>query len=187
MSYRKGLYSIRRWIVAVLVAAIGCWAAGAPASADISDYRLGSGDRIRLTVYDEPDLSGEFTVNGTGRLSLPLVGLLNAEGLTARELESAIAKKLKPDYVKNPDVTVEVMTYRPFYIVGEIKKPGSYPYVDGMTVINAVALAGGFTYRAREGSFEIKRPVDGKTDSVRARPETQVAPGDVITVHERFF
>jgi polysaccharide export outer membrane protein len=187
MTDRNVPSSLRRWFVAALVAALTCLLAAPPAAADISDYRLGSGDRIRLTVYDEPDLSGEFTVNGTGRLSLPLVGLLNAEGLTARELESAIANKLKPDYVKNPDVTVEIMTYRPFYIVGEIKKPGSYPYVDGMTVINAVAVAGGFTYRARESSFDIQRTVNGKTDSLRARPDTQVAPGDVITVHERFF
>lgn len=187
MTNRNSLNPIRRWIVASLLVAITCLIMVPPASADIADYRLGSGDRVRLTVYDEPDLSGEFTVNGTGRLSLPLVGLLNAEGLTARELERAIANKLKPDYVKNPDVTVEVMSYRPFYIVGEIKKPGSYPYVDGMTVINAVAVAGGFTYRAREGSFEIKRTIDGKLDTVRARPETQVAPGDVITVNERFF
>lgn len=152
-----------------------------------SDYRLGNGDQVRLTVYDEADLSGQFTVDGAGRITIPLVGAVTAEGLTAREIEKAIAAKLKPDYVLNPDVTVEVMTYRPFYIVGEVRSPGSYPYFDGMTVINAVARAGGFTYRAREENFYIERSADGKSSRMDARPGTKVAPGDVITVRERFF
>jgi polysaccharide export outer membrane protein len=158
-----------------------------PALGEIKDYRLGNGDQIRLTVYDEPDLSGQFTVDGAGRLTLPLVGTVKADGLTAREVEKLIARKLKPDYLKNPDVTVEVMSYRPFYIVGEVRAPGSYPYVDGMTVINAVARAGGFTYRAREENFYIKRTTEGNTSRLDARPETPVFPGDVITVRERYF
>jgi polysaccharide export outer membrane protein len=174
----------------VLVAiAIGGLAAvfTVPAEAAISDYRLGNGDQIRLTVYDEPDLSGQFTVDGGGRLTLPLIGAIKAEGLTAREIEQAIAAKLKPDFLKNPDITVEVMTYRPFHIIGEVRNPGSYPYVDGMTVINAVARAGGFTYRAREENFYIKRSDDKNSSRLDARPDTLVLPGDVITVRERYF
>ena len=165
----------------------GAVAAPQNANADIAAYKLGSGDRIRLIVYGEPNLSGEFTVDGRGGLSLPLIGNLKAQGLTAGELEKQIAKGLSPEYLKDPSVTVEVMTYRPFYIVGEVKKPGSYPYVNGMSVINAVALAGGFTYRAREGSFGIDRSIDGRAQKLYGKQDTEVMPGDVITVQERYF
>lgn len=165
----------------------GAVAAPQSANTDIAAYRLGSGDRIRLIVYGEPNLSGEFTVDGRGGLSLPLVGNLKAQGLTAGELEKQIAKGLSPEFLKDPNVSVEVMTYRPFYIVGEVKKPGSYPYVNGMSVINAVALAGGFTYRASEGSFGIDRTVDGRPQKLYGKQDTEVMPGDVITVQERYF
>lgn len=153
-----------------------------------ADYRLGPGDRVRITVFGQDDLSGQYLVDGTGLLSFPLIGQILAGGLTAAELESAIVKKLDPDYLKNPNVSAEVLTYRPFYIVGEVKSPGSYPFVSGMSVINAVALAGGFTYRAREGSFYVTRR-DGAEKKVRidATPDTPVQPGDVITVRERYF
>jgi polysaccharide export outer membrane protein len=156
-------------------------------SADLSGYELGSGDRVRLIVYDEPNLSGEFTVDGRGGLALPLVGKVKAEGLTAAQLESRITKRLSPEYLKDPSVSVEVITYRPFYIVGEVKKPGSYPYVNGMSIINAVAVAGGFTYRARESVFGIDRTIDGRAKKFVGSPGTEVMPGDVITVPERYF
>lgn len=157
--------------------------AGEPAG-----YRLGAGDRVRVTVFGQPDLTGEYLVDGTGKLAFPLVGQLSAGSLTASELEQAIASKLRPDYLKDPKVSVVVLTYRPFYIVGEVKTPGSYAYVSGMTVINAVALAGGFTYRARESSFYLDRTGrDGKKTRLEAAPETPVQPGDVITVRERYF
>jgi polysaccharide export outer membrane protein len=157
-----------------------------PASAGAQDgYRLGSGDRVRVIVFGETDMTGEYQIDGKGKLAFPLIGVVDAGGLTATELEKAIADKLSPDYLKDPSVSVEVMTYRPFYIVGEVQKPGAYPYVAGMTILNGVAMAGGFTYRAREGDFYIER--GGQGEKVDAGPNTEVQPGDVITVRERWF
>lgn len=151
-----------------------------------NQYRLGIGDRIKLTIFRHNDLSGEFVINGAGQLSLPLIRIVKAKDLTLTELEQAITSKLKPDYLINPRVSIEVLNYRPFYIVGEVKNPGSYPYVNGMTVINAVAMAGGYTYRAKKQEAFIssaklnkkKRPVE---------PDALILPGDVIEVPERFF
>ena len=151
----------------------------------MKDYVLGSGDRIRIVVFGQEDLSGEFEIDGTGYVSLPLIKEVTASGLTLRQLEALIAGKLKPDFLKNPRVNVEVLNYRPFYIIGQVKKPGSYPYVSGMSVINAVALAGGYTYRAREGKVLITRSKNGKRKP--ANHTTKVMPGDVIEVPERFF
>lgn len=156
-------------------------------SAGLSDYRLDAGDRVRLTVYGEPNLTGEFGLDGAGRVGVPLIGTVRAGGLSAAELEQRIADRLSPDYLKDPKVTVEVVTYRPFYIVGEVKSPGSYPYVNGMTAINAVALAGGFTYRARETSFVIDRDTKGAARQIAAQPGSEVLPGDVVIVPERYF
>lgn len=151
-------------------------------------YRLGSGDRVRITIFGQPELTGEYQVDGTGQLAFPLIGQVQAGGLTGPGLEQALVDKLKPDYLKNPSVSVEVLTYRPFYIVGEVRQPGSYPYVTGMSVINAIALAGGFTYRARESSFYLSRTgPNGEKARLDATPETPVLPGDVITVRERYF
>ena len=107
-------------------------------------YILGTGDNLRITVFDEPNLSGDFQVDASGSLSLPLIGVVPTAGLNSRDLEEAIVEKLKAGYLNNPKVTVEVSTYRPFYILGNVKSPGSYPYVSGMTVLNAIALAGGY-------------------------------------------
>ncbi len=159
----------------------------AHAQADNS-YRLGAGDRIRVTVFGHEDLSGEFELDGTGRVSLPLIRTVEAKGLTLSELEQAITNRLQPDFLKDPSVSVDVLNYRPFYIIGEVNEPGSYPYVNGMTVWNAVAMAGGFSYRAKKSEVEIKRGGDtAQTDWQEANPDTIVFPGDVIRVPERFF
>lgn len=151
-------------------------------------YRLGSGDRVRVTVYGQPELTGEFAVDGGGQMSYPLVGQIRAGGMTAHELEQALIGKLSPNYLKNPSISVEVLTFRPFYIVGEVRTPGSYPFVNGMTVLNAVALAGGFTYRARENSFYVTRTgEDGAKNKVSAGADATILPGDIITVRERYF
>lgn len=161
---------------------------GQAAPAQQAGYRLGPGDRLRIVVFGQKDMTGEYAVDGSGLLSFPLIGQLKAAGLTAEGLEREITNKLKPDYLRNPNVSVVVLTYRPFYIVGEVKTPGSYAYVTGMSVINAVALAGGFTYRAKESSFYLDRTgKDGKRSRIDAGPDTQVQPGDVITVRERYF
>jgi polysaccharide export outer membrane protein len=153
-----------------------------------SDYRLGAGDRMRIIVYGQEKLTGEYVLDGAGVLAFPLIGQVQANGMTPAQLEQAIVSRLNPDYLRNPSVSVEVMTRRPFYIIGEVKNPGSYPYVSGMMVINAIALAGGFTYRARESSFYIKRSgAAGDATRVTATQETPVQPGDVIMVRERYF
>jgi protein involved in polysaccharide export with SLBB domain len=152
-----------------------------------SSYVLGSGDKIHVIVFGQPDLTGDYAIDGSGQIAMPLIGGVEAGGLTPTTLEQHIAEKLTPKYLQNPRVSVEVMAYRPFYIVGEVRNPGSYPFVSGMTVINAVALAGGFDYRARDDSFYLMR---GKGDGRRkyvAYQDTPVAPGDVITVRERYF
>ncbi len=157
------------------------------AAADQLVYTLGSGDRVRVTVFGEEDLSGEFEVGGSGFISLPLIGEVRAGGLGLRQLEKVITEKLLDGYLKTPRVSVEVRNYRPFYILGEVKEPGSYPYVSGMTVLNAVALAGGYTYRARKKRLLITRANDAEGAEQPVTENTVVLPGDVVRVPERFF
>jgi polysaccharide export outer membrane protein len=158
----------------------------APTAGQDARYTLDSGDRVRLLVFGQKDLSGDFVVTGNGTLSLPLIGEVAVKGLTLRQVEAAIAAKLQPDYLKNPRVSAEVINYRPFYIIGEVKNPGTYPYVNGMRIVNAVAIAGGYTYRANEREMRITRAKgDGKPE--RVRPDTLVLPGDVVEVMERYF
>lgn len=151
------------------------------------EYRTGAGDKLRVTVFGHEDLSGEFQVDGAGYISFPLIGSVEAGDKTAKELGDAIAGKLKPDYLKNPRVSVEILNYRPFYILGEVKNPGSYAYVNGMTVLNAIALGGGYTYRGREDKVYIIRADDPNRTKQVASPDAIVLPGDVIEVPERFF
>lgn len=161
--------------------------ASAAAAAELtSGYRLGSGDRIRLVVFRHEDLSGEFTLDGAGNFAMPLIGEVQAYNLTTRELEQRIADRLKEGYLVDPQVSVEVLNYRPFYILGEVRQPGSYQYVNGMTVLNGVALAGGFTYRAKQNNFLLQR--GGSNAQTReVSGDTPILPGDIVTVQERFF
>jgi protein involved in polysaccharide export with SLBB domain len=152
-----------------------------------SDYRLGPNDRTRIIVYGQPNLTGEFVLDGNGNLAFPLIGNVPASGMTPVELQRAIAAKLDPDYLHNPSVSVEVASRRPFYVVGEVQKPGSYPYVTDMTVLNAIATAGGQTYRANMGRFYVKRQVDGQVVRVAATQESRLQPGDTVVVRERYF
>ncbi len=151
------------------------------------DYRLGPNDRTRIIVYGQPNLTGEFVLDGNGNLAFPLIGNVPANGMTPTELQRAIAAKLDPDYLHNPSVSVEVASRRPFYVVGEVQKPGSYPYVTDMTVLNAIATAGGQTYRANMGRFYVKRQVDGQVVRVAATQESRLQPGDTVVVRERYF
>jgi len=173
---------------AVVLAAGLAGAFGGPrAQAQEFEYTLGSGDQLRVTVFGHEDLSGEFFVDGSGTVSLPLIGQIKAGGQNARQIERKIVDMLKPDYLKNPRVSVEVLNYRPFYIIGEVKNPGSYPFVSGMKVINAIALAGGYTYRARENELLVSRASDPDRKKRPATHYTVILPGDVIEVPERFF
>jgi polysaccharide export outer membrane protein len=159
-----------------------------PASAGSqSDYRLGPGDKVRIIVFGEESLSGEFSVSGAGKISFPLIGDIDAVGSTVSQLQDAIATKLSDGYLRNPRVSAEVLNYRPFYILGEVMKPGEYPYTNGLTVMNAVATAQGFTYRANTKKVFIKNPnVTGETEAPLT-PNTMVEPGDTIRIGERFF
>lgn len=158
-------------------------ATSAPADAG---YRLGTGDKVRVIVYGEEDLSGEFQVDGTGYIRLPLIGQVTAAGRSLRDFEGDVTAKLADGYLKSPRVSVEVTSYRPFFILGEVNKPGEYPYVNGMNVVTAVALAGGYTYRADESDVYVRR--NGQPEKeVPADERTQIQPGDIVRVAERFF
>lgn len=161
--------------------------ASAPAAVSEAapDYTLGSGDKLRVIVFGEQDLSGEFDVTGTGKVSLPLIGQVQAAGLTLDEFEHKIASKLKEGYLTSPKVSVEVLNYRPFYIIGEVTKPGEYPYTNGMTVLNSVAVAGGFTYRANQDQVFITR--GGNESEYPVSQSVRVLPGDIVRIPERFF
>ncbi|HRJ12325.1 MAG TPA: polysaccharide biosynthesis/export family protein [Alphaproteobacteria bacterium] len=150
-------------------------------------YRLGSGDEIRLTVFGEESMTGNYKVDGAGMISLPLVGNVQAGNLTVAELQMRIAQHLSQGFLLNPRVSVQVMNYRPFFILGEVNRPNQYPYVEGMKVINAVAVAGGYTYRANERSMTIVRGNDPTRSKQPADPTTIVMPGDTIEIQERFF
>ena len=157
----------------------------APAQTD-NGYRLGAGDKIRVIVYGEEDLSGEFQVDGSGTIRLPLIGQVNAAGRTVRDFEGDVTAKLADGYLRSPRVSVEVTNYRPFFILGEVNKPGEYPYVNGMNVVTAVALAGGYTYRADESDVYVRRNGQAEKE-VPADERTQILPGDIVRVTERFF
>jgi protein involved in polysaccharide export with SLBB domain len=152
------------------------------------DYRLGANDRVRIIVFGQPTLTGEYTLDGNGVLAFPLIGNVNANGQSPNQLQKAIASKLDPDYLQNPSVSAEVITRRPFYVIGEVQKPGNYPYVTDMTALQAVAMAGGYTYRARQNDLYIKRlDANGRMVRVAATPETRIQPGDTVEIKERYF
>lgn len=151
------------------------------------DYRLGTGDKIHVTVFDETDLSGDFQVDATGFVRLPLVGQIKAGGLTAHELEGGIVSALAQGYLNDPKVAVEITTYRPFYIVGEVLKPGEYPFANGMTASSAVALAGGFTTKAVESVVYVRHQGENKERALAATDATPIRPGDVVRVDSTTF
>ena len=150
-------------------------------------YVLGSGDKVRVNVFGHKDISGEFEISGDGAISMPLIQSISAAGLTASDLEQVIIDRLQPDFLKNPKVTVEVLNYRPFYILGEVKSPGSYAYVNGITIKQAVALAGGYTYRAKKSTISITRTDDRIEKKFEVNEDALVLPGDIIDIPERYF
>jgi polysaccharide export outer membrane protein len=161
----------------------------APAVPDGLDgpYRLDSGDKLRVTVFEQTALSGTFAVDQAGYISYPLVGNVATRGLTTQEVAGALTRGLKKGFLNNPDVTVEVDTYRPFFIMGEVRNPGQYTYVNGMTAETAVAIAGGFTARADERRIEVSRRLNGKTYVGLLPPSALVRPGDVLRIAQRLF
>ncbi len=181
-----------RLCIALLLATGGCGGPGSELpplpSAEGAAYRLGPGDQVRIITFGEENLTGEFRVNDGGSIALPLIGAVPAAGLTSSGLESAVAAALRRgNLVHKPSVAVEIIAYRPIYVLGEVNKPGQYAYQPGMTVVTAVAVAGGFTYRAVDGYAAVVRSVEGKAVEGKASRQAFVQPGDVVTVFERRF
>jgi polysaccharide export outer membrane protein len=151
-------------------------------------YLLGPGDSLTLRVYDQPQLSGAFQIDDSGMIDLPLLGLVPAAGLTSAALVASIAADLRTkNLILSASVAVEIAKYRPFYILGEVNAPGQYPYRPGMTVLTAISIAGGFTYRAEQDYAGVTRDTGSLPAQYRASTFAIVQPGDVITVFERRF
>ncbi|MEL6752571.1 MAG: polysaccharide biosynthesis/export family protein [Pseudomonadota bacterium] len=150
-------------------------------------YRLGNGDDLRVTVFGEPELSGDFQVDGTGAISMPLIGSVQVAGMTLPEFQSEVEGRLRGSFLVNPQVSAEVTNYRPFFILGEVNRPDQYQYSSGLTVMNAVAAAGGFTYRANRREVFIRSAGETEERKVALTTTTQVRPGDTIRIGERIF
>jgi polysaccharide export outer membrane protein len=181
--------------VALLIG--GCGVSGGPpvseaeqqalAAAAIAAPRLQAGEKIRVTVFGEDNLSGSYEIDPSGLVSLPLAGTVKAAGLTQSELEQVLAKKFRSEYLRSPRVTVTIASFRPFYIMGEVEKPGEYPYKSGLNVLSATAMAGGTTYRASRSTVLIQNPGETSMREYPMSSSVPVLPGSLIRVPERFF
>jgi polysaccharide export outer membrane protein len=150
-------------------------------------YRLAPGDKVHVTVFNEANLSGDYVVSPDGRVTLPLAGGLQAAGLTLPQFQTAVTQLLKNGFVQDPNVTITASDLRPYYILGEVKKPGRYSYTPDLTVLNAVATAEGFTYRANTGAIYIRRASEPSEREVELTATTAVMPGDTIRISQRYF
>lgn len=183
------------------VLAVSCLAAGCadevgppPPGFDVSGapsglgagYRLGIGDKLKLTVFGEESLSGPVEVNAAGQVALPLAGEVPAQGQTLPQFRDAVARRLADGYLKNPKVTVEITSYRPIYVHGEVKNGGEFPFKSGLKLRDAVAMAGGYTYRANQGYAIVTREGQGEA-RVPTGGNATVLPGDNVRIPERFF
>ncbi|MCR9124133.1 MAG: polysaccharide export protein [Phyllobacteriaceae bacterium] len=150
-------------------------------------YTLDAGDSVRVTVFDQVDLTNSYAVDQSGYISFPLVGAVPARGRTVQQMESAIAAKLRQGFLRDPDVSVQVDQYRPVFIMGEVGSAGQYAYVPGMTVQTAIASAGGFSARANQANADITRHINGRVMTGRVLISDPIMPGDTIYVRERLF
>ncbi|MBL8551659.1 MAG: polysaccharide export protein [Hyphomonadaceae bacterium] len=189
----KRVLTRRGFAVSILggLGAASCFggiAAGPPeGEVTTEEYRLGAGDQLRVTVFGEAELTGQYVVNSQGSVSFPLVGEVPAQGKTLTEFGAALTAALQEGYVRQPNVAVEVMNYRPFFILGEVRTPGTYPYSANLTVLNAVATAQGFTYRADTDRVFIKHAGEDRERAYRLTTSTPVQPGDTVRIGERLF
>jgi polysaccharide export outer membrane protein len=198
----KGRFNVRKALVCIVLCLLvaGCGGsltkplAGGPTAAasavpeqEPALLPLAAGDRIRVTVYGEDRISGEYQIDPNGMVSLPLAGTLPAAGRTKPQLEAALTEKLKGSYLRDPKVTVDVVTFRPFYVLGEVQKPGEYPFRSGLNVLSAIAIAGGATYRANTSKVYIQRFGSTALTEYAQSPTVPVMPGDVVRVPERYF
>lgn len=154
---------------------------------DIKDYRLGAGDTIKISVWGEPDLSLETQLTDSGSFNYPFLGSVKATGLTIEKLKASLVKKLSPDYLLNPDVNVQIVSYRGFFIRGEVKSPGAYAFQPGLTIAKAVSLAGGFSKHASLNKITIVSDNEGQQNKRKANLDTLIQPGDTIDIAEGFF
>lgn len=168
-------------------AALSSYAGPSPARDSDGPYVLGPGDRLRLKVYNDADLTGEYEVNSAGFVSVPLLGQVQATGLTTSQLEKTIAVRMKGRFAQDPKINVEIASYAPFYIYGEVKKAGQYPFQPGLTVADAIATAGGLTYRANETKIYVQRAGSHIQQTVTLDVPARIYPGDNIRVSERIF
>ena len=158
--------------------------------ADLEHYKMGAGDLINISIYDEPDLSLEVRIGLSGQISFPLLGDIDVSGLSPKTLEQKLTSGLKGPYLIDPSVTVSIVEYRPFYISGEVRQPGSYAYQPGLTVDKAISISGGFTERASKSSIFVM-PDQFGSDEEKQKKEVElfntIQPGDVLTVEQGFF
>lgn len=184
--------SIRTLLVLLLLVlpVAGCagqTTAGLGSANGSEPYLLDSGDRLRIVVFGQENLTNAYAVDGGGRIAMPLIGAVKARGATTRQLEQSITRQLSANLLRDPNVTVDIESYRPFFILGEVRNPGQYPFVSGMTVQTAVAIAGGFTPQAKKSSVEITRQLTGRVVHGKVPVMYPIRPGDTINVAERFF
>lgn len=162
--------------------------AGPHAVADTDGpYLLDTGDRLRIFVYGQPNLSRLYIVDHEGKIAVPLIGEIAARGKTTKQLQATIRARLGAEFVKDPHVTVDVQQNRPFFILGEVRNAGQYPYVSGMTAETAVAIAGGYTERASQSKYRITRRINGLVEQIEAPGDYVLKPGDTVYVFERFL
>lgn len=172
-------------------ALIGCASNTLPQSASHKSltqaYQLDSGDELRVTVFEQANLSTTYTVDQAGFITMPLIGVVPARGRTTQQLSGEVAAKLRQGFVRNPDVAIEVATFRPFFIHGEVNNAGQFEYVNGLTAQTAIAIAGGFSPRANRRQVQISRQINGSIEHGKVDLNTPIRPGDTITVKERLF
>ena len=185
-------YKVLAVALAATVALLGGCASSPPPAkgfetAALQPYRLDSGDRLRVTVFEQQGLTNTYTVDQAGYIAFPLVGQVAARGQTLPALEGAIASRLKQGYLRDPDVSIEIDRYRPVFVMGEVGRPGQYSYVPGMTAQNAIAIAGGFTSRGNERDVDVTRKVNGQVATGRTIVTAPILAGDTIYVRERLF
>jgi polysaccharide export outer membrane protein len=178
-------------LLAVAMAVSACAPRYVPAELTIDGpavpYRLSTGDRLRVIVFGQDNLSNIYAVDASGRISMPLIGSVEVNGLTTQQLERSIESRLRAGFLREPKVSVEVDAYRPFFVLGEVTNSGQFPFVSGMTVQTAVAIAGGFTPRGQRNSAEVTRTVDGVVVTGTVPITFPVLPGDTIVIKERWF
>ncbi|WP_337266577.1 polysaccharide biosynthesis/export family protein [Oryzifoliimicrobium ureilyticus] len=176
-------------VVAFITSGCNTYKPAPPAfnEAALQPYHLDSGDRLRITVFDQPSMSNTYTVDQAGYIAFPLVGQVAARGRTLQQLSGQIAQKLRQGYLRDPDVTIDIDRYRSVFIMGEVGQPGQYAYVPGMTVQNAIAVAGGFTPRANQSTVDVTRKINGEVLTGRVNISSAIIAGDTIYVRERLF